>query len=79
MNDPKSSPDRVRIANSLLMSLPPRKHNPILEPQRVKEAESLILEAKAQPIVACLNPIELQTFKKIAPPSSLVPTPGSLD
>jgi len=66
-NDPKSSPDKVRIAHSLLMSLPPPKHNPIPDPQRIREAEVLTMEAKAQPIVVSLNPIELQTFKKIAP------------
>jgi hypothetical protein len=49
------------------MSLPPPKHNPIPDPQRIREAEVLTMEAKAQPIVVSLNPIELQTFKKIAP------------
>jgi hypothetical protein len=62
---PNFSLDKKRAAQIHIQSLPPRRLSPIPPALRVKEADDLIQEAKAQPVVMAVNPIELQSFQKL--------------
>ena len=61
------SVDRKRMAQSLLQSLPPRRHNPVAPAARLADAENLLAEARQQQIVMALGPSEVNIFKRLAP------------
>jgi hypothetical protein len=65
--NPNMSPDRKRMAQSLLQSLPPRRHSPVEPEARLGDAKTLLAEAKCQQIITQVNPAEVIIFKRLVP------------